>query len=96
MDQPSLKMEKPSRKIESIRIWGEISLSLSPYSRITYLTVSSPEIHAGNSVVSAVATLVILYLDLPASFRRCVIVGKADSNYNHQVAPRTLGRPIEK
>lgn len=95
MDQPSLKMEKPSRKIESIRIWGE-RLSLSPYSRITYLTVSSPEIHAGNSVVSAVATLVILYLDLPASFRRCVIVGKADSNYNHQVASRTLGRPIEK
>lgn len=95
MDQPSIKMKKPSRKIESIRIWGE-TLSLSPYSRITYLTVSSPEIHAGNSVVSAVATLVILYLDLPASFRRCVIVGKADSNYNHQVASRTLGRPIEK
>lgn len=29
MDQPSIKMKKPGRKIESIRIWGEtLSLSL--------------------------------------------------------------------
>lgn len=79
-------------QIKRILSTAKISLFHS-YSRITYLTVSSPEIHPGNSVVWAAATVAILYLDLPALFRRCVIVGKANSNYNHR---DTLGWPIEK